>query len=77
MESHHQPAKKEVWPIFQKAKWQKPKFYEKSGLTYLDWNDIKDVLKAMWRKYKKEDDHELFDSFIDQAGAVWSSFKKI
>ena len=55
MDTTHQPNKKEVWPQFVRVKWQKPVYTDKCIGDVNNRNDIKDILKAMWRKYRSEE----------------------
>ena len=72
---NYQPHKKKVWSKFIKVKWQRPKYAETCGINEVkDWNGIKDTLKAMWRKYKCETDHDQFDYFLDEAAKIYSSY---
>ena len=73
----HQPHKNKVWPTIQRVKWQKPEYFKKSELGDWDWAKIRDIVKAMWRKYKDEDNHDLFENFFEQASAVYTFFKRI
>lgn len=72
----HQPHKKDVWPKFVKAKWQNPNYVKKFGVSDVnDWNDIKDILKAMWQKYRNKKDHDLIESFLDKAAQIYHHYK--
>ena len=42
----------------------------------MEWTKLKDVLKSMWRKYKNEDKNDLFESFLEQASAIYTSFER-
>ena len=70
----HQPNKKEVWPQFVRVKWQKPVYADKCIGDVNNWNDIKDILKAMWRKYKSEENHIQFERFLDEAAKLYKRY---
>ena len=72
----HPPRKNEIWPSIESVRWENPKYLEKSGLGKMEWTKLKDVLKSMWRKYKNEDNHDLFESFLEQASALYTSFER-
>ena len=74
--SEHPPRKMDIWPSIERVRWENPRFLEKSGLGQVDWNKIKDVLKNMWRKYKNEENHDLYESFLEQASALYTSFER-
>lgn len=53
-----------------------PNYVKKFGVSDVnDWNDIKDILKAMWQKYRNKKDHDLIESFLDKAAQIYHHYK--
>ena len=72
----HPPRKNDICQRIERLRWENPNYLEKSGLGKMEWNKINDVFKSMWRKYKNEDSHDLFESFLEQASALYTSFER-
>ena len=70
----HQPNKTEVWPQFVRVKWQKPVYADKCISDVNNWNDMKDILKAMWRKYKSEENHIKFECFYNEGVNIYERY---
>ena len=54
----HQPHRKAFMEHLECIVIKNPEFAKDCQLDDIVWNDIKDILKAMWRKYYKSDRKE-------------------
>ena len=74
MDTTHQPHKDDVWPNFERVKLQKPVYAGKCLSDVSNWKDIKDILKAMSRKYRSEENLIKFECFYDEAVNIYERY---
>ena len=73
----HQSHAKEFIKDLENIVNEKPEYARDCDIDNVKWNDIKETLKAMWRKYQKDNRKQkaLYEEFLAYSKIIFNSYE--
>ena len=73
----HQPCKKEFIVHLENIVMEKPDYARDSEIEDVQWNDVKETLKAMWRKFHKGNAKQrtCYQHFLVYSKIIYKSYE--